>query len=182
MEKCEHIIVDANTSWKPEHFQKFCQLLEESQMSKDKIMYIEQPFDLEISELEEWEKIKEKSPIKIMADESCRNEKDFEKLKKVAHAVNIKTEKTGGLCNTLKAIDEAQKAGFEVMLGTMVTTNLGCTQTFQMHPLVRFFDIDGSLLVNDPNPVGGFIWGKGGCVTPFQSGNGLRIECPVLFK
>lgn len=34
---------------------------------------------------------KKKTGIKILADESFRNEADIEKIKKVAHAVNIKT-------------------------------------------------------------------------------------------
>lgn len=121
---------------------------------------------MKISNLEEWEDIRKNSGIKLLADESCVNEEDFYKLSKVAHGVNIKNEKTGGLFNSLKAILKAGEFGLEIILGTMVCTNLGCTQTFQMHPLVEYFDIDGFLLVRDPKPKSGFTWEKGGKVLP----------------
>jgi L-alanine-DL-glutamate epimerase-like enolase superfamily enzyme len=38
-----------------------------------KILYIEQPFNFEIDNLEQWEEVKSKSSIKILADESFRN-------------------------------------------------------------------------------------------------------------
>jgi|694.fasta_scaffold57895_5 hypothetical protein len=37
------------------------------------------------------------------------------------------------------------------MFGSMCSTKLGSTQTFQFWPLAHYLDIDGSLLVKDPN-------------------------------
>ena len=48
------------------------------------------------------------------------------------------------------------------MFGSMVSTQLGCTQSFQLYPLSNYFDIDGSLLVKSPSFSGGFTWGADG--------------------
>lgn len=76
----------------------------------------------------------------------------------LGHAVNIKTEKAGGLINCLKAAFEAQKYKLEVMLGSMVSTALGSNQTYCLHPLTQWLDVDGALLVKEPDFAGGFQW------------------------
>ena len=116
-----------------------------------------------------------------MADESCCNEKDYQKICQVAHAVNIKTEKAGGLRSSLRAALKAKQLGLEVMFGIMVTTKLGCAQTFQLHPLARYMDIDGDLLVKDPIVEGGFKWGKEGKIDPWPEGCGLQVNSSVIF-
>lgn len=74
--------------------------------------------------------------------------------------MNIKTEKAGGLINSLKAALAAKESKLEIMLGSMVSTQLGCAQTYALHPLTRYLDIDGSLLVKEPRVEGGFKWGS----------------------
>ena len=44
------------------------------------------------------------------------------------------------------------------MYGSMVSTQLGCTQTYMLAPLCTYMDIDGSLLVKTPKISGGFTW------------------------
>ena len=44
------------------------------------------------------------------------------------------------------------------MFGSMVSTHLGCTQTFQFYKYAKYFDIDGALLVKEPQINGGFEW------------------------
>jgi hypothetical protein len=44
------------------------------------------------------------------------------------------------------------------MFGSMVSTHLGCTQTFQFFNFATYFDIDGALLTSDPIIKGGFEW------------------------
>lgn len=41
---------------------------------------------------------------------------------------------------------ETQKVNY-IMFGSMVSTHLGCTQTFQFYEFAQYFDIDGALLV-----------------------------------
>lgn len=68
-------------------------------------------------------------------------------MAKMCRAVNIKTEKAGGGINSLRTAIEAKKRGLEVMLGSMVSTHLGCSQTYGLYPLAQYLDIDGALLV-----------------------------------
>lgn len=44
------------------------------------------------------------------------------------------------------------------MLGSMVSTHHGCTQTYCLYPLAQWLDVDGSLLVQTPDLEGGFGW------------------------
>jgi hypothetical protein len=44
------------------------------------------------------------------------------------------------------------------MFGSMCSTQLGCTQTFQYYPLAEYLDVDGALLIKEPHVEGGFIW------------------------
>jgi hypothetical protein len=48
------------------------------------------------------------------------------------------------------------------MLGTMVSSHLGSTQTYCLYPLTEYLDTDGSLLVGEPEVRGGFSWGQEG--------------------
>lgn len=67
------------------------------------------------------------------------------------------------------------------MLGSMVSTHLGSTQTYCLHPLTSLLDVDGSLLVAQPVVKGGFKWGK---EAPLKSPNshlyGLEIDVSIL--
>jgi uncharacterized membrane-anchored protein len=55
--------------------------------------------------------MKSKSPFKILADESFRNELDIQRIQRVAHAVNIKSEKAGGPFAVWKAALKANESG-----------------------------------------------------------------------
>jgi L-alanine-DL-glutamate epimerase-like enolase superfamily enzyme len=65
----------------------------------------------------------------------------------LGHAINIKSEKAGGPINCVRAALYAKKFNIEVMLGSMVSTHLGCNQTYCLYPLTQWLDVDGSLLV-----------------------------------
>jgi L-alanine-DL-glutamate epimerase-like enolase superfamily enzyme len=106
---------------------------------------------------------------------------DIDKVKRVAHAVNIKLEKTGGPFAALSAALKAKANGLEVMFGTMCSTQLGCTQTFQFHPLAEFMDIDGALLIKTPELKGGFRWVEDGKVIPDGTGFGMGVDARELF-
>jgi hypothetical protein len=67
------------------------------------------------------------------------------------------------------------------MLGSMVSTHLGATQTYCLHPLSTFLDTDGSLLVQSPELKGGFNWGARGYLTPcVPSSTGTTIDTSSL--
>ena len=87
---------------------------------------------------------------------------DISRVKDFCHAVNIKTEKAGGLINSLICALEAQKQGLEIMFGSMCCTQLGCAQIYPLNPLTMYMDIDGALLVSNPIVEGGFTWSSEG--------------------
>ena len=65
----------------------------------------------------------------------------------MVHGVNIKTEKAGGLLNSIKSAVASKSKGLDVIFGSMVSTHLGCNQTYSLYPLSKLLDVDGSLLV-----------------------------------
>ena len=42
----------------------------------------------------------------------------------------------------------------------MVTTQLGCSQTYLLSNFAKYLDVDGSLLVKEPVIEGGFQWNQ----------------------
>lgn len=82
-----------------------------------------------------------------MADESVEGYEQIEDIIPFAHGVNIKAEKAGGPINCIRTALKARSCHLDIMLGSMVSTHLGCTQTFGLFPLTKWLDVDGSLLV-----------------------------------
>ena len=67
------------------------------------------------------------------------------------------------------------------MFGSMVSTHLGCTQTFQFYQFAKYFDIDGALLVKSPEIRGGFEWkGVEGIIK--VEGSGLALQTGDIEK
>lgn len=71
--------------------------------------------------------VRSKSPLKIMADESCFTPQDAMKLikKDAVDVINIKLMKCGGLYRALQINSIAEAAGISCMLGCMVESRLG---------------------------------------------------------
>ena len=65
----------------------------------------------------------------------------------LAYGVNIKTEKAGGLLKSIRSATVAKEKGLQVIFGSMVSTHLGSSQTYNLYPLSKLLDVDGSLLV-----------------------------------
>ena len=68
----------------------------------------------------------------------------------------------------------------EVMLGSMVSTQLGAAQTYSLHPLAEYLDTDGSLLVSEPAIIGGFSWGEQGFLKPYHIVAGIGVDQKLL--
>jgi L-alanine-DL-glutamate epimerase-like enolase superfamily enzyme len=73
----------------------------------------------------------EKSPIAIMADESCYHHHDARRLLKIksCHSINIKFAKSGGIMEAKKIHDLAEEAGIPCMIGSMLESRLALTET-----------------------------------------------------
>ena len=82
-------------------------------------------------------------PLPICADESCHTRESLPRLRGRYEMVNIKLDKTGGLTEALALAREAERQGFERMLGCMLCTSRGIAAALPLAPLARFADLDG---------------------------------------
>jgi L-alanine-DL-glutamate epimerase-like enolase superfamily enzyme len=61
--------------------------------------------------------------------------------------VNIKLDKTGGLTEALAMAAEAERLGFDIMVGCMVATSLSMAPAMLVAQRARVVDLDGPLLL-----------------------------------
>jgi len=94
------------------------------------------------------------SPIPLCADESCMNVADLPRLAGLYDYINIKLDKTGGLTAALTLADAAEKQGFGLMVGCMLSTSLAMAPAMIIAPRCKFVDIDGPLLLKGDRDFG----------------------------
>ncbi len=139
--------VDANEGWpsKEEALRKLEWLAEDPC-----IEFVEQPMPAE-RPLADWVWLKERSPLPILADESCRAEGDLSWCAECFHGVNVKLVKAGGLTAARRMLEMARAWGLRTLLGCMVETSVGISAAAHLAGLCDFLDLDGNLLIrNDP--------------------------------
>jgi L-alanine-DL-glutamate epimerase-like enolase superfamily enzyme len=132
--------VDANAGWTLEQALDLIPALNECGVE-----FIEQPLAKENSD--GMKVLFEKSPIPLIADESCVFEKDVEKCHGLFHGVNIKLTKCSGLTPALRMIETARKLGMKVMAGSMNESSIGSAAIGHLLPLLDYVDMDGPLLL-----------------------------------
>ena len=93
-----------------------------------------------------------RSPIPIVADESCTDRSSLPALVNRYQGINIKLDKAGGLTEALALAREARTLGFDVMVGNMCGTSLGMAPAFLVAQLARWVDLDGPLLQREDRP------------------------------
>jgi L-alanine-DL-glutamate epimerase-like enolase superfamily enzyme len=134
--------VDANAGWNLEQALELIPALEECG-----IEFIEQP--LAKDDLKGMAVLFKKSPIPLIADESCVSEKDVELCQDFFHGINIKLTKCGGLTPALRMIETGRKLGLKVMVGSMNESSIGSAAVGNLLPLLDYVDMDGILLLNE---------------------------------
>ena len=93
------------------------------------------------------------SPIPIFVDEDCHTLADVAGCAKIAHGINIKLAKSGGIREAVRMAHAARALGLGVMLGCMVESGLGIAAGAAIASLCDFVDLDGNLLLaHDPWP------------------------------
>jgi len=117
--------------------------------------------------------VHERSPIPIIADESCVVASDIPKLDGAVGGINIKLAKCGGLREALRMIATARAFGMKVMVGCMIETSIAITAAAHFTPLVDFADLDGAALTVDDPFMGASIDG-GQIRLPAGPGLGVR--------
>ena len=137
------LVIDANQSWSRELIEN---LLPE--LLALGIEFIEQP--VRRGQDEALEGLR--SPIPIVADESCTDRRSLPALVNHYQGVNIKLDKCGGLTEALALAGDARALGLDVMVGNMCGTSLGMAPAFLVAQSARWVDLDGPLLQRSDRP------------------------------
>jgi L-Ala-D/L-Glu epimerase len=136
--------VDANTGWTAKQAIAALPMLQEFGVE-----FIEQP--LPPGDEEGNRILRARSPLPVIADESCRTLADIPRLVGAFDGINIKLAKCASLREAVRMVHCARAHGLSVMLGCMVESTLGIAAAVQLAPLVDYVDLDGAaLLANDP--------------------------------
>lgn len=127
-------------------------------------------------------KVKEASPIAIMADESCGDEHDAERLiqLKACDYFNIKLGKSGGIFKALKMVQLAKANNIHLQIGAFMESRLAMTAFAHFalcSPMIVHYDFDTALMFSNDPVSSGIIYEKNGVVKmPEISGLGAWIE------
>lgn len=134
--------VDANTGWTPEVARSLLARLVELGVE-----LIEQPFA--VGRADWLADLQAASPLPIVADESCVEPDDLERLVGVCAGINVKLAKCGGPGPAARMMARARELGFRVFLGCMEETSLGIAAAAAVASLAEWADLDGCLLLAD---------------------------------
>jgi o-succinylbenzoate synthase len=141
------IRIDANQGWKARQAINILKKLEPYDVE-----FVEQPIKAE--DIYELAKIRKRSSIPVMADESVHSPEDAIKIiqAEAADLINIKLMKTGGIWKALKTAAIAEAAKIPCMVGCMGESNLGITAATHFAAAtrnVRYADLDSDILLLD---------------------------------
>ena len=136
--------VDANGGWDVVDAQMMCRWL-----ALRGVVEVEQP--LAPGDESAFADVYASSPIPVFLDESIRVAADVARLAPVAHGVNLKLMKCGGIREGLRIIHTARAHGLQVMIGCMGESSLAISAGAQLAPFVDAVDLDSHLnLLDDP--------------------------------
>lgn len=132
------LIVDANEGWTPDNLAENF-----AACAQARVALVEQPLPADRDML----LAKRPHDVPVCADESVHDRASLKALKDRYDAVNIKLDKTGGLTEALAMLQEAERMGFEIMVGCMVATSLAMAPAILLAQRARYVDLDGPLLL-----------------------------------
>jgi L-alanine-DL-glutamate epimerase-like enolase superfamily enzyme len=140
-------------------------------------------------------KVRKKSPILIMADESCGDHHDAKRLidLKACDMLNVKLGKSGGIYDALKIISLAEKAnlpgrqtGMKMQVGAFMESRLGMTAGAHLalcSDNILYCDFDTPLMFTEDPVSDGLTYHENGVVkVPEIPGLGAWIEEDYLNK
>ena len=120
------------------------------QLAELRVEYCEQP--LRAGD-ESGRVLKERSAVPIYVDEDCHTLASVASCAEIAHGINIKLAKSGGIREAIRMVHAARALGLGVMLGCMLESGLGIAAGCCVAPLCDHVDLDGNLLLReDPCP------------------------------
>ena len=133
-------------------------------------------------------KVRKRSPIPIMADESCCDHHDARRLidLKACDMINIKLGKSGGIYDALKIISLGEKAKMKMQVGAFMESRLGMTAFAHLalcSDNILYCDFDTPLMFTEDPVSGGMTYHNNGVVkVPETPGLGAWIEEEYLGK
>ena len=135
------IAVDANQGWMDKHY-----ALEMIYWLKERgVDMIEQPMPKLWIDESAW--VTERSPLPVIADESCQRLTDIPKLKGAFTGINIKLMKCTGLREAREMVSLANALRMKLMIGCMTETSCAISAAAQLAPKMEWADLDGNLLI-----------------------------------
>jgi L-alanine-DL-glutamate epimerase-like enolase superfamily enzyme len=127
-------------------------------------------------------KIKKHSPITIMADESCGDAHDAERLIKLkaCDMFNIKVGKAGGVYNAYEIVKLGDKAKMHMQVGAFLESRLGMTASAHLalcSDNIVHCDFDTPLMFSEDIVSNGLTYHENGVMkVPDKPGLGASIE------
>jgi len=132
------LIVDANEGWSAQDYDALAPTMVDLGVT-----LVEQPLPAKDDDaLSNRER-----PLPVCADESCHDRESLPGLAGKYDVINIKLDKTGGLTEALALRDAGLAAGYEVMVGCMVSTSLAMAPALLVAQGASVVDLDGPLLL-----------------------------------
>jgi L-Ala-D/L-Glu epimerase / N-acetyl-D-glutamate racemase len=139
------LIVDANEAWQASELAANL-----AACAKAGVTLVEQPLPAgDDSALADVARV-----VPVCADESVHDRASLAALVGKYDAVNIKLDKAGGLTEALALAAEAERLGFGLMVGCMVSTSLAIAPALLLAQRARVVDLDGPLLLAQDRPEG----------------------------
>jgi len=175
------IRIDANQGWDPETAVAALKAMESFN-----IQHCEEPIPR--WNFMELAGVRKRSPIPIMADESCCDHHDAKRLIDLAACdlLNVKLGKSAGIFNALKIVRLAEKAGMKIQVGGFLESRLAFTASAHLalsSDSIIHCDFDTPLMFTEDSVSGGIIYDKQGVVTvPDTIGLGAFIDDQKLQK
>ena len=174
--------IDANQGW--ENAAKAIDIL--NALSAFNIEHCEEP--IARWRFMELHKVSAESPIPIMADESCGDEHDAERLVALnaCQMFNIKLGKSSGLFKGSKIATIGAKSGMHMQVGGFMESRLGMTASAHLalsNDHIHHCDFDTPLMFTEDPVDGGIKYLKGGVIeVPHTPGLGASIKTSYLKK
>lgn len=137
------LTADPNQGWRD----KFYALDMIHWLKEQGVQYVEQPMPKEWYDEHAW--LTERSPLPILADESCQRLSDINKIKGAYSGIVIKLMKCTGMREAHKMLTLAKAYNMKVLIGCMTETSCAISAASHLSPACDWADLDGMLLIKN---------------------------------
>ena len=137
------VCIDANQGWTD----RYMALDMIAWLKENGVTMIEQPMSKYDLDSHAW--LCERSPLPIIADESCQRLTDIRRLTGAFHGINIKLMKCTGMREAREMITLARALGLKLMIGCMTETSVAISAAAQLSPEMEWADLDGNILLSN---------------------------------